>query len=528
MAGYELVLEQGKSRATRFQVSEEGLLVGRTNACDVVLPDSMVSRQHARVWLEDDSIHVEDLGSMNGVLVNGRRVWRACLLDGDEVVIGSKTLLLRRTSAGLPNEQTGSSISFQDADSLVEGMLQTAGTRRLLVLYQAAQLLGSVFDLDELLKQTLALVVDALKVHRGFILTRPDDQKEPDVRATLSDDDTSTGPPVSSCIIDHVFCHKNAILTLNAQEDPRFANADSVVEHGIHAAMCAPLQGRSSFVGVIYVDAGTESAFFSDDELELLTAIGRIVGVAVENAQLHQEKVASERLAAIGQATAGVGHCVKNVLAGAKGGGEFMDMGIDDENWQHVKKGRALLRRSVDRIEDLVLNLLTFSRDHPMEFTKSDLNSLVDEVLSVVRSRADKANVTLEFGKGRMTPAYVDSREMYRVLLNLITNAIDACERTGGKVSISTQQDESGCYIEVRDTGIGIPYTIRDKMFQAFVSSKGSRGTGLGLACSQKIVHAHQGEITFDSTLGKGSTFTVFLPMGSAHPTQPTQAPHES
>lgn len=519
MEEYELLLHKESQTVSHFAVTKEGLIVGRSSTSDITLDDSMVSRQHARIWLQDDGVYIEDLGSRNGVLLNGRRVWRCCILEGDEITIGEQTLLLRRLAKGGTQEQ--SVISSEEGDTVLQQMLQQVGSRRMVLLYRAAQLLGTVFDLDELLHQTLDLVADALNVERGYILTRMTTDEAPVIRASTGNagEDGDAGPPLSQSIISHVFDERDAVLTMNALEDPRFAEADSVIGYSIHAAMCAPLQGRDSLWGVIYVDSGCSASLFSNDELELLTAIGRIVGVAVENASLHREKMTQERLAAVGQATAGIGHAAKNMLTGAKGGGEFIDAGIKDGDWELVQKGRALVRRTLDRLEELVLDLLAYSREEVPQITQTDINELVRETISVLASKAGQAGVELVLNPAPQGRVYLDVRQMYRVLLDLMKNAVEACEEEGGRVEVSVHNTGERCVIEVSDNGSGIPTEMLDRIFQAFVSTKGTRGTGLGLACSQKIVRAHDGEIRVASKVGEGSTFSVHLPMLRSRPT---------
>jgi signal transduction histidine kinase len=289
--------------------------------------------------------------------------------------------------------------------------------------------------------------------------------------------------------------------------------------------MCAPLCGRDNIVGAIYVDPGHDATNYTPEDLELLTAIARVVGVAVENARLYKENVERERLAAIGEATAGVGHCVKNILTGVKGGEQFIDNALSQKDFKWLERGWPILRRSIERIETLVLNLLTFSRDRQPQIMPTDLNGLIDEVLEVLRQRAETLKIKLEQVRGDIGIVYIDGREMYRVLLNLLTNAVDACEDQGGVISVVTYRESSGCYIEVSDTGGGIPPEIMPKLAQAFVSTKGSRGTGLGLACSYKIVHEHGGDIACKSEVGKGTTFTVCLPTSTIIKMAKTEVP---
>ncbi|MBI5092128.1 MAG: FHA domain-containing protein [Candidatus Hydrogenedentes bacterium] len=508
MPSFKLVMGKGSAEETLFPVGPKGLVIGRSPDVDIVLKDQLVSRRHAWIHFDGSHLTIEDLGSRNGVLVNGARVFRGILRAEDDLVVGDTHFAIE---SGKGLSDSSSMISFENAGTLFQNILQKEGTGRLGVLYKAAQLLGSVFDLDDLLNQILRLIFDALPVKRGFILTLSPDSPEPVVRARLltgAADDL----PLSKTLIQHVFMSKSAVLTRDAQADERFDASASILGHAIRAAMCAPLCGREAIVGAIYVDPGNQAANFTPEDLELLTAIARVVGVAVENARLYKENVERERLAAIGEATAGVGHCVKNILTGVKGGEQFIDNALDQKDLKWLERGWPILRRSIERIETLVLNLLTFSRDRQPQIMPTDLNGLIEEVIEVLRHRAETAKVVFDFQRGDIGIVHVDGREIYRVLLNLLTNAVDACEENGGTITVTTYREPSGCYVEVSDTGAGIPPEIMPKLSQAFVSTKGSRGTGLGLACSYKIVREHGGDITCESEVGRGTTFTVCLP----------------
>ncbi|MBI2434238.1 MAG: FHA domain-containing protein, partial [Candidatus Hydrogenedentes bacterium] len=359
MAKFEFVLRHEGAPSERFEITARGLSIGRNADNDIMLEDGLVSRRHARLWYDHETLLIEDLGSRNGVQVNGASVKQSELHHGDEVQIGPALFRVVRVT----DSQLGRTvISAENAASLYQSMVSDTQSPRLPVLYRAAQLLGSVFDLDVLLAQILALIFEALPVRRGFIMLRPPrGNAEPKIHASLSKETADEGPPLSHTLIQHVFTTKEAMLTLDAQLDSRFDHAASIVGHGIHSAMCAPLCGREAVEGAIYVDSGTQPHAFVKDDLELLTTIARVVGMAVENARLYKENVQRERLAAIGEATAGVGHCVKNILTGIRGGGEFIGMALEKNELRYVEKGWPILKRSIQRIEDLVMNMLSFS-----------------------------------------------------------------------------------------------------------------------------------------------------------------------
>lgn len=513
MAEFDLVWRRIGEEQQRFRIDASGLTVGRSPECEVCLDDLLVSRRHARIWREPEGVMAADLDSRNGILVNGRQTVRAHLHPGDELQVGEAVFQVEK----IPSSSVGQTvITPEDAAQLHHSIVSDSTGGRLPVLYQAAQLLGTVFDLDELLQRILDLIFDALPVRRGFILTvEQDDSKE--IRAVRLRHDDESGPPLSHTVIDHVCRTREAMLTVDAQEDSRFDGAESLMVHGIHSAMCAPLLGRDAVVGAIYLDTGSEAQTFTARDLGLLTAIARVVGVAVENAGLYRANLERERLAAIGEATAGLGHCIKNILTGIRGGGQFIDTAVQQEDLAMLKRGWPILSRAIERIETLVMNMLTFSKDREPDVQPFDVGGLLREVADSQRVRAQKSEVRLEVECRPEGIIRADQPQVYRAILNLVNNAVEACEREGGTVSLLAERGESDWRITVSDTGPGIPEEVLPKLFQAFVSTKGSAGTGLGLACTKKIAEQHGGAVEVQSAPGNGAAFTLVLPHGTQH-----------
>ena len=526
MADYDLILIMSGKAAERYQVTSEGLFIGRGPDNHSSIQDQLISRRHARVWLENGKPHIEDLGSRNGVQVNGKFIQNSVpLRAGDIITLGNAVLRLRSNVGSTIGHTV---IGPEMAEDLHAAIMREADGGRLLVLYKAAQLLGAVFDVDALMREILEIIFEALPVRRGFVLLCNPQRGELEIHAALSKEPGEKGPPLSRTLVQHVLDSREAMLTIDAQEDSRFDAADSIVGHDIHSAMCAPLIGRNAVAGAIYVDSGSSSETYDGDTLGLLTAIACVVGVAVENARLYEENMRRARLAAIGEATAGLGHCVKNILTNLRGGCEFVTMAVETKELVYLEKGWPILSRSIERIDALVMNMLSLSKDRPPESTLVDINAVVQEVLDTLRSRADRYKVALEFHPAHDGVFCVDSQEIYRLVLNLTTNAIEACATQGGKVTVACSRDADGFRIQVADTGCGIPADFMPKLFQAFASSKGSSGTGLGLPCCQKIVQEHGGTIDVESEAGKGAVFSVFLPHapnGEAPPHTPEGKP---
>jgi two-component system, NtrC family, sensor kinase len=511
MATYDIVLHVSGGSDQRFRVGAQGISIGRSPDGDIILDDPLVSRQHAWVGVDDDNLVIRDCGSRNGIAVNGQRMDASPLKHGDAFTVGESAFRVEERSEAA---DSSTQIPFDEGTKLFLEMVEQDTPGRLPILYRAAQLLGTVFDSDQLVTEILDLIFQALPVRRGYILIGGHAGTDLMLRASRQAADDTSELPLSRTLVDHVFQSRASMLTLNAQQDERFEGSASILDHKIQSAMCAPLCGRRGSVGVIYVDSGAIFHAYNDEDLQLLTAIGRVVGVAVENAQLYRESLERERLAAIGQATAGLGHCVKNILTGMKAGGEFVDQAIEGRNWEWVERGWPLVRRATDRIENLMMNLLTYSRDRKPDLERVSFDDMCVELAEFIRPIAEKNQTQIVVERGDIGIFFADGRAMYRVLLNLVTNAVEACEEIEGerRVTLTTRRTPQGCEIEISDTGIGIAPEVRERLSEAFVSTKGSRGTGLGLACSYKIVREHGGAIDVDSTVGQGARFTVSLP----------------
>jgi two-component system NtrC family sensor kinase len=235
--------------------------------------------------------------------------------------------------------------------------------------------------------------------------------------------------------------------------------------------------------------------------------------------RLQRDLLRSERLAATGQTVAGMAHAIKNILGGLKGGRFMVNKGLELNERQYLWDGWAMVERNIEKVARLSLDLLNFCRDREPELEQIDPNGPVREVFDLYRERANQLGIRLNLDlEETRALAKLDPQGMHEVLANLVSNAIDACALADPPpaqpeiVLRSRYRPEGGLLLEVRDNGPGIPEDVRKKLFTIFFSTKGSRGTGLGLLLSQKIVQEHGGEIRVQSAPGQGATFQIFLP----------------
>jgi signal transduction histidine kinase len=294
---------------------------------------------------------------------------------------------------------------------------------------------------------------------------------------------------------------------------------------GVREAICVPMQGRYGIVGVIYIDTftppgrsiqATSVTHFTEEHLKLMVAIGHQAALAVEDTSYYSAMVQAERLAAIGQTIATLSHHIKNILQGIRGGSYLIDEGLKTGEAEVIRKGWNIVEKNQERISNLVMDMLTFSKERKPDLVPADLNETCADVVELMQTRAKDYQVELTFRPAANLPSLTfDPEALHRAVLNVVTNAIDACEKIeGGKVTVSTQfsMDKKVAWIDVEDNGEGMSPEDMKKLFVVFESRKGARGTGLGLTVSQKILREHNGDIRVTSEPGQGSRFRLFFP----------------
>ncbi|MGD1971867.1 MAG: response regulator [Desulfobacterales bacterium] len=239
--------------------------------------------------------------------------------------------------------------------------------------------------------------------------------------------------------------------------------------------------------------------------------------------QLVEDKtrklVEAERMAAVGQTVAGLSHAIKNITGGLKGGAFVLEKGIELANQKYLLQGWEMIKGNVDKITNLSLDLLNYAKATDLNIQICDPNQPAIEVVDLMRLRAQDHGIDLISDLCQnLSPCQLDPDLMCRCLLNLVTNAIDACvkgdpDAPDKKVTVRTIQKRGwGVEYQVSDNGCGMNSKIKQNIFKRFFSTKGSEGTGIGLMITKKIIDEHHGEIDVESKQGIGSTFLVRIP----------------
>ena len=336
-----------------------------------------------------------------------------------------------------------------------------------------------------------------------------------------------------------------AVVVEDIEKDPRFGQANDP-RYGGGSFICMPLRVAERIVGVVNLSkkevAPGQTGVFSQTDLQFLNALATYTAYAVDNARLfeeaqqaaqrlqevvedqklrltlaQQQMIQAAKLSALGELVAGVAHELNNPLTVLVGASDILEQQAPEP----LKEYAEMIRESTNAARSIVRGLLTFGRQMPLERRHVMLDELIDKVLALTAAdlRIESVKIDRDMAPD-LPPVWADGNQLQQVLVNLVTNAKQAmAEQPEGQRRITIATRALGLdrvQITLRDTGPGIPADVLPKIFDPFVTTKGSAGTGLGLSISYGIIREHGGLITAESLPGQGATFTIDLPVGSA------------
>jgi adenylate cyclase len=320
-----IVTNDETGRRFEVELANAETRIGRAlDRNEVVLNDGQVSREHALVRRGGNAFTLVDLGSANGVFMDGQRVYERILKDGDSFHISHYTLQLKdltsRVSIKYSNQQVGNTVLFRtpgviapvvpqiDRASLPPGAPSSdlvfdylevlkKKAETLSVIYELNKLLSSDFSQDDIFQKVIEMLFRFTPADRIFVLlkessgelsTQAAEFRNPGSRATAGD------IVISKTVVDRVLSEKVSLLSFDALADERLLNAKSIVMQNIRSVMCAPLLGQGGALGVILVDCQEPGKMLKEDDLELLNAVAAETSIAVDNAMAHKRLVREE------------------------------------------------------------------------------------------------------------------------------------------------------------------------------------------------------------------------------------------
>jgi len=241
--------------------------------------------------------------------------------------------------------------------------------------------------------------------------------------------------------------------------------------------------------------------------------------------RLQRELRENERLAGVGQTVAGLSHTLKNVLNGLRAGRFVVDRAMRMGDERKLRKGLRVTRSSVRMVERLIFDMLQYAKDRSPQREPLDPNEIIHEVISELRQMAGGWGIELQADLDKeVGAAELDRIAVYRALVDLVTNAIEACTEvdTGTLVVLGSRGEPDAVVLSVEDNGIGMTQEVLSSLYTRFISTKATGGTGLGMVVVKKIVDEHGGTIDVDSVPGKGTVFRIRLPRSSEREAVPS------
>ncbi|MBN1516292.1 GAF domain-containing protein [Candidatus Sumerlaeota bacterium] len=313
-----------------------------------------------------------------------------------------------------------------------------------------------------------------------------------------------------------VFANGETLALSDAQEDERFQTEENSSAGEFKSWLCVPLYIREEIIGCLSIRM-RERYEFDKSDLLLYETIARQIGIVIEKSRLYFDKIDAERMGAIGLSLSEISHSIKNILSNMQGSMYLVESCLARNDISCAREAWDLVRRSNRKIARLVQNMLSFSRSAKPHLERNNLNALITDILEQIERTLENKNITVEPRLETDLPeSWFDYDHIYDAVMNLVTNAADSlADVENGQVEIRTKTDRENKQIilTVRDNGCGIPKELQSKIFQLFFTTKGAQGTGIGLACTRKIIEEHGGKISLESESGEGAAFIVRLPL---------------
>lgn len=303
----------------------------------------------------------------------------------------------------------------------------------------------------------------------------------------------------------------------DAYSDERFASrVDKSTGFVTRNMLAVPMLRRGSIIGVIEVLNKRSGPCFTDEDLLILEILAQQAAISIENARLYRENIQKEHLASLGEGISGAAHCIKNIITVLSLGSNSLEYGLKQNDMQMVQDSWEPLQQGCSRISDLVMDMLSYAKNRTPEPTKTDLNALLSGIVDMMQPSCAEKQIHISHElDGQVGELMIDKTAIHRCIMNFVSNAVDALsQKADAQIKIKTISlpDNNAVEIQVSDNGMGIPEDKIDKIFDVFFSTKGSKGTGLGLATTKKIIQEHGGSVRVSSQCGVGTTFFVSLP----------------
>ncbi|MDP2922799.1 MAG: ATP-binding protein [Candidatus Omnitrophota bacterium] len=387
----------------------------------------------------------------------------------------------------------------------------------------------SAFNLRRLLKQILDTSLELLRADTGSLMLLEEQSRTLKIKVSrgLSEEiaekiEVKLGEHISGWVAKE---GKPLLLIGGLKNDSRFCHLDEKKE--VKSSISVPLKVENRVIGVLNLNNVSSGNLFCESDLKVLSLLANQAAISIwsvrlyeETRQAHEESrlmqqqlIEREKMAALGQFSAGIAHEINNPLATIVGNVQYLTehMQKGSFGWEEIKD----IKEAAELSSRIIARLFKYCCPSEQKEEIVNVNDIVQQIIELTRTQLDKQGVKIILSlKPNLPNVVVGLDELREVFLNIIFNAKSAMPH-GGTLTIETNNIDSEGLVEVifADTGKGIAEHIIDKIFTPFFSTRRPQGLGLGLAICKRIINSHNGTIQARSSLGKGATFIIRLPV---------------
>lgn len=395
-------------------------------------------------------------------------------------------------------------------------------------ILSVVKMINTSLVLDEVLRLVLDNLIAVAKAERGFLLL-PDAEGILQCQLARNSKKESLPPGdsmISRTIVDDVHQTGESIFIENAQMDDHFDNQQSIVSLSLQTILCSPLTVKNEKIGAIYVDSRSILAVKKDEIIDLFEILAGQAAIAIKNAQLYErlrnaykeledanEQILKfERMASRGEMAAEVGHELNNSLNIA-----FLQLqALQKSSHKYSDEERQKkIKNAIDALEKTILFTSGLIESSGFKTNKylGDVNDVIRDFVKFIKILPKYRRATLTTSFDDHIPQFLfDKQQLQQVLLNLVTNAVDAYNEATIDLCTTYNATANELHITVSDNGPGIIDDVKKKLFAQKITTK-ETGHGYGLPICKKIVENHNGTISVESEAGKGTTFTLVFPL---------------
>ncbi len=382
---------------------------------------------------------------------------------------------------------------------------------QLKMILKAAQLVSSKIKLDDVLQNIVSVATNLTNCDRGTLYLVDKEREEIWSKIAMGNELKEIRLKIGDGIAGWVAKTGEIVNITDVQTDSRFkASFDKSSGYQTKSMICFPIKNVEGEIIGVHQLLNSRNGKFSEMDVEFLNAISIHASIALENAELVEKLLQFERISSLGKMANFLIQDIKNPVLISK---KYTEHLKSKNLTQDVSRILDMILEQLNQVADLVLTTSNYSeKNKVLRQINTNIISVLNDYTSRVESLVKKKNCTIVNHFEVDALVRVDLKEFYQAYQHIVKNAAESMP-DGGTISVSTEKEDNYIKISIQDTGLGIADSIKDKIFDPFMSHGKKEGTGLGLSISKKIIVEHSGTIDFESSLGQGSTFVIKLPI---------------